>query len=311
VQTKRSAPRKRLAVADTCGVSSDPFLELAENLARFHREHEKFYARAPLEEAVAPQRTSAALRALAERWSTVEPHTPQAASPFSGAEDLNDERAIELAGILFMEGQGEPTEITRIKRELGSAAQGNDEAGQWLGAAMATSWQVAENLLRFPALADLLAERHRIISNDWQAASLAKLVARHLERARAVIERAERILDEHQQLERGDRVALAPDGSGLDVERIEPGRLLVLREPTGGWTWAFLLRPSDGRTRLLARNRWTTKGASLAFRLCMTLIDPAAFVMERRMLLGIKQRAGRGASRAARGRPGGVSATAS
>jgi hypothetical protein len=169
-------------------VSSDPFLGLAENLARFHREHEKFYARAPLEEAVALQRTSAALRALAERWSTVDPHTPEAASPFSGAEDLNDERAIELAGILFMEGEGEPAEITRIKRELGSAARGNDEAGGWLAAAMETSWQVAENLLRFPALADLLAERHRIISNDWQAASLAKLVARNLERAGAVIE---------------------------------------------------------------------------------------------------------------------------
>lgn len=110
-------------------MSPDPFLEMAENLARFHREHEKFYARAPLEEAVALQRASAALRALAERWSTVDPQKPGAASPFSGAEDLNDERAIELAGILFMEGEGEPAEITRIKRELKSVAQGNDEAG--------------------------------------------------------------------------------------------------------------------------------------------------------------------------------------
>lgn len=169
-------------------MTSDAFLQMAENLARYHREHEKFYARAPLEEAVALHRTSTALRALAERWSIVNPDQPEAASPFSGAEDLNDERAIELAGILFMEGEGEPAEIARIKRELRSTAQGNAEAGEWLGSAMETSWALAEGLMRFAELADLLAERHRIISNDWQAASLARLVARNLERAGAVLE---------------------------------------------------------------------------------------------------------------------------
>lgn len=169
-------------------MTSDAFLQMAENLARYHREHEKFYARAPLEEAVALHRTSAALRALAERWSVVDPSQPEVASPFSGAEDLNDERAIELAGILFMEGEGEPAEISRIKRELQSASQANAEAGEWLGEAMETSWVVAEGLLQFPELADLLAERHRIISNDWQAASLARLVARNLERAGTVLE---------------------------------------------------------------------------------------------------------------------------
>jgi len=162
---------------------------MARNLARYHREHEKFYARAPLEEAATLQRTSAALRALAERWSTVDPRKPDAASPFSGAEDLNDDRAIELAGILFMEGEGEPAEITRIKRELQSASEENDQAGEWLGSAMQTSWGMAEALLQYPELADLLSERHRIISNDWQAASLAKLVSRNLDRARVILER--------------------------------------------------------------------------------------------------------------------------
>jgi TPR repeat protein len=169
-------------------MADSQLLETARNLARYHREHEKFYARAPLEEAASLQRTSAALRALAERWSTVDPVAPQAAAPFSGAEDLNDERAIELAGILFMEGEGEPAEIARIKAELQTASEGNDQAGDWLAAAMETSWGMAEALLQFPELADLLSERHRIISNDWQAASLAKLVARNLERARAILE---------------------------------------------------------------------------------------------------------------------------
>ncbi len=168
---------------------ADQFLQIAQNLARYHREHEKFYALAPLEQAVSLQRTSAALRALAEHWAEADPEEPAAAGPFSGAEDLNDERAIETAGILFMEGQGEPAEITRIKNEMKTAAAGNQEAGEWLGSAMETSWGVAEALIGYPGLADLLAERHRIIANDWQASSLAKLVARHLERAGAILAR--------------------------------------------------------------------------------------------------------------------------
>jgi hypothetical protein len=166
----------------------DSFLETARNLARYHREHEKFYARAPLEEAASLQRTSTALRALAERWSTVEPSKPEMASPYSGAEDLNDERAVELAGILFMEGEGEPAEISRIKRELRAASEDNEQAGEWLGSAMEASWGVTATLVDYPDLASLLSERYRIISSDWRAASLAKLVGRNLDRARALID---------------------------------------------------------------------------------------------------------------------------
>ena len=165
------------------------FLEMASNLARYHREHEKFYARAPLEEAAALQRTSAALRALAERWSTAKPAEPEAASPYSGAVDLNDERAIELAGVLFMEGEGEPAEVARIKAELRATSEDSARAGEWLSKAMEASWGVAEALLGFPELADLISERHRIISNDWQAASLMGILARSLERALAILER--------------------------------------------------------------------------------------------------------------------------
>jgi hypothetical protein len=40
-----------------------------------------------------------------------------------------------------------------------------------------------------PQLADLLAERHKIIGNNWQNASTAQLIARYLRRAVAVMER--------------------------------------------------------------------------------------------------------------------------
>jgi hypothetical protein len=48
---------------------------------------------------------------------------------------------------------------------------------------------MAEALLSYPQLADLLAERHRIIGNNWQNASTAQLIARYLRRAVAVMER--------------------------------------------------------------------------------------------------------------------------
>ena len=130
-------------------MTDDAFLDLARNLARYHREHEKFYARAPLEDALRLQRTSGALKALAERWSTVEPTAPNVASPYSGAEDLNDDRATELAGILFMEVEAEPAEIDQIRRDLSTAAKDNLAVGEWLASAMETSWAVAANLLEY------------------------------------------------------------------------------------------------------------------------------------------------------------------
>ncbi len=42
--------------------------------------------------------------------------------------------------------------------------------------------------------------------------------------------------------------------------------------------------------RLVVRNRWTTAGASLGFRVALAVIEPSSFVMERGMLLGIKHR---------------------
>lgn len=80
--------------------------------------------------------------------------------------------AVETAGVLFMEGKGEPAEIARIRRELG-AAERNQQLGVWPATAMDAAWGVAEALLHYPQLADLLGERHRIIANDWQAATMA------------------------------------------------------------------------------------------------------------------------------------------
>ena len=179
-------PEQRQPSAD-----GDGLLAVVKNLSRYHREHEKYYSEAPLADAIALQRIARTLIALAERWTSIEPTAEPAPSPFAGSPDLNDERAIETSGVLFMEGEGEPAEITRIKSELESMAASSEQSGSWLAAAMEASWGMAEALLAYPQLADLLAERHRIIANNWQNAATAQLVARHLRRAVAVMERVD------------------------------------------------------------------------------------------------------------------------
>lgn len=100
---------------------------------------------------------------------------------------------------------------------------------------------------------------------------------------------------DHQRLEAGDVVSLG-DGGDLRVEAVEPGRALVTVPEAftaGTLAWTFVLEPLEGeRTRLLTRNRgrfeWSPR---LLARLAV--LEPAAFVMTRRTLLGIKARAER------------------
>jgi hypothetical protein len=103
---------------------------------------------------------------------------------------------------------------------------------------------------------------------------------------------AERILPEWQLLAVGDVIPIGR-GGGFPVRAIEPFRSLVL----GGydrdveWSWELALTRLDGRrTRLVSRNRvWMRR--TLRSRVIMGLIEPAAFLMTRKMLLGIKRRA--------------------
>jgi hypothetical protein len=147
-------------------------LEAMMNLTRFHREHEKFYASSPREFAVILQRHARTLQALADQWSTTEPSTRTVLSPYEGAEDLNSPTALQLDGVLFLEGEGRPAEISHLIRDLRNAAEDQKATGEWLAKAMESSWTVAAALIEIDDLADMLGERHRIIANDWQAASM-------------------------------------------------------------------------------------------------------------------------------------------
>lgn len=168
--------------------ASSPLLDAALNLAWFHRQHERFYASSPLERALRLQRHARALLALADRWATVEPSNHHGVSPFEGVEDLNSEAATALDGVLFMEGQGRPAEISEMIRDLRGDAETFAAAGEWLANAMATSWQMAAAMLEFDGLAEVMGERHRIISNDWLAGHMQSLVGIHLTRAADMLE---------------------------------------------------------------------------------------------------------------------------
>ncbi|MDD7942811.1 hypothetical protein PHK61_30790 [Actinomycetospora lutea] len=168
--------------------AASPLLEAVLNLAHFHQEHERFYSSAPLETAVRLQRHARTLQALADRWSTVVPSVRTARNPYEGAEDLNSEAAIALDGALFMEGEGRPAEITAMIGELRADAEGFAGGGEWLADAMQSSWKVAASLIEIDDLADVMGERHRIITNDWLAANMQTLIAQMLVRAAEMLD---------------------------------------------------------------------------------------------------------------------------
>jgi hypothetical protein len=157
------------------------------NLSRFHREHEKFYAQAPLHDAAKMHVISGTLKTLADRWTEVRPDKPESGNPYMGCEDLNELMTIQHDGLLFMEGEGEPSEFRRLKRDLGQLAEDFHMTGDWLSKAMENSWEVAGALVRNPGFRSALGDRHRIIVNDWLAANMSSMISRLLMRALDVL----------------------------------------------------------------------------------------------------------------------------
>jgi hypothetical protein len=114
------------------------------------------------------------------------------------------------------------------------------------------------------------------------------------------VHNSDRILPEFQQLSVGDRVRLGPVGYPFfTVAAIEPQRALVLRagdpqhEPAPieeSWTF-YLEEISPGVTRLLVRDRRSYRPTFTDFVTWQVITEPLDFIMERKMLWGIKERA--------------------
>jgi hypothetical protein len=120
------------------------------------------------------------------------------------------------------------------------------------------------------------------------------------------IENAGAIHPEWQPVEEGDLVRLHPKAPPLTVALVEPGRALVLHgdpaadpspkaAPDVAISWAFVIEPLDSsRSRLYSRNR-SAYGPGLVQELSYGpwLLEPISFVMDRKMLQGIRWRAER------------------
>jgi hypothetical protein len=134
----------------------------------------------------------------------------------------------------------------------------------------------------WPWLVQIGYQRGGLYSYDW----LDRLFG-YLDRPSAT-----RVLPKFQHLAVGDKIPLGR-GPSWPEAAIEPCRALVLdmRNMAGfDWVWQFGLYPVDEKqTRLVSRSRVRTQTAWA--RLFTYAIEPAGFVMTRRMLLGLKQRA--------------------
>ena len=140
----------------------------------------------------------------------------------------------------------------------------------------------------WPWLVQLGQDKGGFYSYDW----LERLVGDD-------IHNADDINPEWQNLKPGDLVraaqpdylggVLGPD-LGWRVTRLEPKRVLVL----GGWG-AFVLEPAGNATRLIVRTRGAGDPNVALAPFGLLVFEPAHFIMERRMLLGVKERAERNA----------------
>ncbi len=98
---------------------------------------------------------------------------------------------------------------------------------------------------------------------------------------------ADQVLPEFQDPHVGDTIGFGKNLMRLEL--VEPNRVIAWRSEDGNWAWTFVLTGQDGTTRLISRNRFRLP--TLTARIGMPPMEPGSLVMERKMLLGIKQRA--------------------
>jgi hypothetical protein len=134
----------------------------------------------------------------------------------------------------------------------------------------------------WPWLVQLGYQRGGLYSYDW------------LDRLFGFLDRpsATRILPEFQQLAVGDKIPWGHN-TELTVGVLEPLRGLALSYEAHAfkWVWQFGLYPlDDQRTRLVTRGTEQVPN-KLVWWLGMRMMEPASFIMTRRFLLGVKERA--------------------
>jgi len=103
---------------------------------------------------------------------------------------------------------------------------------------------------------------------------------------------AEVILPQSQDINPGDEFPFGRYGV-MRVAAVQPDHALVLCFFGGKWIWTFALYPLPETTRLVSRNRITFPHSAPAGLFCVPIIELGGLLLERKMLLGIKERAER------------------
>jgi hypothetical protein len=142
----------------------------------------------------------------------------------------------------------------------------------------------------WPWLAQMGQGRAGFYSYDW----LENL-------ARMNIHNSDQIVPELQYIKPGDLIPFWR-GAGVNVMAAEPPRLLVLAgtinkpegKPAGtsdaGGTWVFSLEKTESRgTRMVVRARVAKFPPEWLSAIFMVLLEPMHFIMERKMMLRIKE----------------------
>ncbi len=133
----------------------------------------------------------------------------------------------------------------------------------------------------WPWLVQMGTGRGGVYTYDW----IENLLGLHMHSVSVV-------LPQFQDIEVGDAQRLGKKGPVLRVTVVDPESALVFRSEDGNWIWAFYLVPEAAGTRLFSRNRIATPEASGPTRIFNKYVmEPGSLVMERKMLLGIKERA--------------------
>ena len=117
------------------------------------------------------------------------------------------------------------------------------------------------------------------------------------------IHNSDQIIPDLQNLKPGDLIPFWR-GAGVNVVVAEPLHLLVLagsiygpkEQQAGsgeaGGTWVFMLEKSETQgTRMIARSRVAKFQPAWLSELFMRVLEPVHFIMEQKMLRGIKERA--------------------
>ncbi|MFI1461872.1 SRPBCC family protein [Nocardia carnea] len=102
---------------------------------------------------------------------------------------------------------------------------------------------------------------------------------------------ADEIRPEWQNLAVGDTLSLGSSGPSMGVQILSRPHALVFADDDRTWVWALCLYPTGDGSRLVSRNRIVVSRRAALQRLWFAcVVEPGSWVMERKMLLGIKER---------------------